>query len=941
MNRNLGVAAFVLGLVVVLWVGVGYAAAWHPLALVMTALIGAFYLMGALELRRFQQGTTGLQQALAKLPEAPAQLEAWLAALHPTLQHPVRQRIEGARVPLPGPALTPYLVGLLVMLGMLGTFLGMVVTLNGAVLALESTTDLATIRAALSAPVKGLGLAFGTSVAGVAASAMLGLMSATCRRERLQAAQALDAGTVGVLRAFSPSQQREQQREQQRQQMVDTLQAQARVVPDAVSQLQATMQAFITQMERQSQAQTDRLLAGQEAFFRHSQSVVAELATSVDRSMQQSLADTARLTGATLQPLAEATLAGITREATALHERVAGTVAQQLDGVSARLGQSAGAMEAAWGSALARHEEGSAALAQRLQQTMDAFADSFEQRSARLLAAVDSAQAAGQTALAETWRQALAEHQRTSAETTAALQQALAAQAERQAQQSAALIDTVRQESAALAQAAAQQSAAVIETQGRQSATLIETLRQESAALTQSTAQQSAAVIETQARQSATLIETLQQETAAIAQATAQQSAAVIETQSRQSATLIETLQQETAAIAQSTAQQSAALIEAQTRQSAALIETQTRQSTALIEAQAQQSAALIERTQQLSDTLLQTSAQQSAALLEKNAQQSATLMDGAARQSASVMETVAQHSSTVLETLARESAAWMDTSTRHAAELLARLETAQAALQADIAARDTQRQAQLAQSLEAMAAALKQEWSAAGAATAEHQQRICHTLEQTAQQMHAQAESHARATIGEIAQLTHTAAEAPRAAAELMGQLRQQLSDSLVRDTELLEERQRIMDTLRTLLDAIQHAATEQRGAIDALVASSSTLLQQVGTQLTERVGVEADRLNEVAAQVTGSALEVGALGEAFTTGVQRFSESSDGLIGTLQRIEAALAKSSARSDEQLAYYVAQAREIIDLSMLSQKQIVEDLQQLQRRQAAAAVEAD
>jgi hypothetical protein len=204
---------------------------------------------------------------------------------------------------------------------------------------------------------------------------------------------------------------------------------------------------------------------------------------------------------------------------------------------------------------------------------------------------------------------------------------------------------------------------------------------------------------------------------------------------------------------------------------------------------------------------------------------------------------------------------------------------------------------------------------------------------------MHEQAESHARATIGEIAQLTHTAAEAPRAAAELMGQLRQQLSDSLARDTELLAERQRIMDTLRTLLDAIQHAATEQRGAIDALVSSSSTLLQQVGAQLTERIGSEADRLGDVAAQVTVSALEVGSLGEAFSFGVARFSESSDGLIGTLQRIEAALGKSTARSDEQLAYYVAQAREIIDLSMLSQKQIVEDMQQLQRRQASLAEE--
>jgi hypothetical protein len=69
------------------------------------------------------------------------------------------------------------------MLGMLGTFLGMVVTLKGAVFALEGTSDLAAIRAAFATPIKGLGLAFGTSVAGVASSAMLGLMAAlsNCR----------------------------------------------------------------------------------------------------------------------------------------------------------------------------------------------------------------------------------------------------------------------------------------------------------------------------------------------------------------------------------------------------------------------------------------------------------------------------------------------------------------------------------------------------------------------------------------------------------------------------------------------------------------------------------------------------------------------------------------------------------------------------------------
>ena len=68
------------------------------------------------------------------------------------LRNTVRQRIEGERAALPGPALTPYLVGLLVMLGMLGTFLGMVVTFKGAVFALEGSTDLQAIRAALAAP---------------------------------------------------------------------------------------------------------------------------------------------------------------------------------------------------------------------------------------------------------------------------------------------------------------------------------------------------------------------------------------------------------------------------------------------------------------------------------------------------------------------------------------------------------------------------------------------------------------------------------------------------------------------------------------------------------------------------------------------------------------------------------------------------------------------
>ena len=51
------------------------------------------------------------------------------------------------------------------------------------------------------------------------------------------------------------------------------------------------------------------------------------------------------------------------------------------------------------------------------------------------------------------------------------------------------------------------------------------------------------------------------------------------------------------------------------------------------------------------------------------------------------------------------------------------------------------------------------------------------------------------------------------------------------------------------------------------------------------------------------------------------------------------ALDKSIARGDEQLSYYVAQAREVVDLSLMSQKQIIENLQQLAVQRAAASAE--
>jgi hypothetical protein len=270
---------------------------------------------------------------------------------------------------------------------------------------------------------------------------------------------------------------------------------------------------------------------------------------------------------------------------------------------------------------------------------------------------------------------------------------------------------------------------------------------------------------------------------------------------------------------------------------------------------------------------------------------------------------------------------------------LVSAVSASYAALQAT---QTTDHQAQLAtwtQSLESITATLQREWQQAGAQTLAQQQQICTTLEATAQQITEQAKTNTNNTLGEITRLLDAASEAPRAAAEVIGQLRQELSSSMARDNAMLEERSRILETLSALLDAINHASAEQRITIDTLVTSSEALMSRVGNQFIDKVDTEAARLSDSAAHVTSSAVEVGALSESFNFAVQLFNTSNEKLIANLQRIEAAMDKSMARSDDQLAYYVAQAREIIDLSIMSQKEVFDDLRTLRSQQASLAEE--
>jgi polyhydroxyalkanoate synthesis regulator phasin len=833
MTRFLHHAVFVAGLAVVGWVGAGYIGT-NTLALAVTGLVAAFYLMGGLELHRFQQATGSLVQATNALSEPPASLGDWLASLHPSLRNAVRLRVEGERVGLPGPALAPYLAGLLVLLGMLGTFLGMVVTLNGTGAALQARPT--SRRSANRSRPRCAAWASPSAPRWPAwrPRRRWGLVSALYRRERLQASQALDAKIASTLRVHSQAHRRDES--------FKLLQRQADLMPELVGQLQAMMGA----MERQTQVLSERLIGNQAEFHGKAEAVYAGLASSVDQSLKHSLIESARVAGAAIQPVVEATMAGIARETASLHGSIAQTVQQQLEGLSSRFEASTGRVADTWQGALAAHQRTSEALSSDLRGSLEGFAQSFEQRSTALVDGVSTRLETTVGKVSDTWQQALARHQETSDRLSGDAQQALSAAATAFEAHAALLLRTVG------------------DAQGELQAALAARDEQRLAAWTESLTSMGAA---------------LQKEwQQAGAQALVHQQR-LLDTQADLSSRDEERLS-------------------AWTRSLAAMA--------ASLQQEWQQAGSHVLGHQQ---KLLATQAD----LAARDEERLAAFTGSLEAMAASLRQEWQQAGAHALN---------------HQQKLL---ET-----QVDLSSRDEQRLAAWTGSLESMAASLQREWRQAGAHSADQQRQLLDALTKTAGEMSSQNEAHAKRTVTEIAQLLQAAAEAPRAAAEVVSELRQKLSDSMARDNAMLEERNRLLETLGTLLDAVNHASTEQRSAVDALVAASAEAMERAGSRFAEQVETQTGKMAEVAAQVTGSAVEVASLGETFGFAVQRFGESNDKLVAHLQRVEGALGKSMARSDEQLAYYVAQAREVIDLSIMSQKQIVEDLQQIASRQPAA-----
>lgn len=652
MNKLLFATAFLLGATAVIWMGSGFVGS-DALALTVTIVIGGVYTIGFMELLQFRRATATLSQALAAIPqvttEAAQALEGWLSRLHPSLQNSVRLRIEGERVGLPAPAITPYLVGLLVMLGLLGTFVGMVETLAGAVVALEGTTELQAIRAGLAAPIKGLSLAFGTSVAGVAASAMLGLISTLSRRDRMLATRLLDSKIAGVFREFSLT--------HNRQETYKALQNQANALP----QVAATLNELADKLQNMGDKLGDTLVANQEAFHASARDIYSDLASSVDQSLRDSLSASGRLAGESIKPLVEDAMAAISKEAQSTHQQLSLSAQEQLAGMSGQL----------------------------------------ENVTAAMLASFDQS-------------------------ATAWLERQAAGDKERLAHWS----------------------------------------------------------------------ESLQQ------------------------------VQQHTA--------------------------------TQLVDA--------------------------------------ATLFTGELRQVTDIQQASFSTATQDFESLSSAlTAQWLQTGQRMD-ELTATLKTELGALRDDEERRGQAAVERLAD-LETTVAS--------------HLASLGKELEEP------------------MTRLIQTASETPRAAAEVIGQLRHEISNTIERDNALLEERRRTLEQLDTLSSSVEQASTGQREAIESLVTSSASVLQDVSTRFNDHVGTELSKMTDVAEHFAGSATQMSSLGDAFTLAVNLFNESNNSLMENLNRIETSMDSSTSRSDEQMGYYVAQAREIIDQSMLSQRELFEELREL------------
>lgn len=865
MIRSLFFLAFLLGAGAIIWMAAIFAGT-DALAFTVTIVIAAVFCLGGVELLGFRQATTSLRKALDELKETPESLDAWINKLSVNLRNATQARIEGERVALPAPVLTPYLVGLLVMLGLLGTFIGMVDTLQGAVTALESNSELQAIRAGLAAPIQGLGLAFGTSVAGVAASAMLGLMSTLSRRERILETQRLDRNIATSLRAFSLT--------HSRQETYRALQQQADTLPAVAERLDGLAEKLETMGEQLGQ----NLVSNQENLNTSVTKLFSDLANSVQQSLTDSVtetvritADSGRLAGESLKPVMQETLSSIQNEIRVSTEGSQKKLLQQAE-------QSQQLINEKLEISQQQISDVSAVTLDQLKTSAKENQQQLAQSTELTLNKLSETNAQANQALQASTKKTLS----TVLSTVEATQQSID-ESNRNTQKHLTELSEKQLQSLAEGFGTTASDVAHAWSQG------LDSHQQANQELMASTRDSLKGFSSEFARLSADLLANVKGS-----------NKEWINSQSDAETKRAETLH--------------AALDSRQQQAAEQLLENNTafkQQLEQQASSQQEKLEQLLSRFEETSSTLSkqwqQTSEdnhnQQQA--LSENLQKNAREMNQHwlvnAKQMLEKITLLMESSEQLLQQRIENEDHWMD-------EHQERMNTVSSVLGHQLE--------QLREQEQGRADAAINRLGELESAVASHLSGLGQSLE------------------APMTRLIETASQAPRAAAEVIEHLRAEISKNIERDNGLLSERRDVLVELNTLSESIQQTAEGQQQAIETLVSQSTEKLDSIGVQFNQQVSEESNKLNDMVALFAGSSAELSSLGEAFGVAVEMFRDSNNSMLENLTRIESSLNEAGSRSDEQLGYYVAQAREIIDQSVVSQQQMLDGLRQLREEKA-------
>uniref|UniRef100_UPI001866FFE4 DUF802 domain-containing protein n=1 Tax=Pseudomonas sp. K5 TaxID=1156313 RepID=UPI001866FFE4 len=257
--------------------------------------------------------------------------------------------------------------------------------------------------------------------------AMLGLLSALCRRERLLGVQQLDTRIATTLHVHSQAWQRAE--------AFRLLQAQAGLMPALVDRLEAMSAAI----EAQSGAAGERLSASQDTFHARAEAAHERLAGSVQEALQASVAQSARAVGEALQPIMAETMAGISQQTTALQASVGHAVRAQLDGLASGFEASRAATSETWNAALSSQKQAHDTLSAELRSTLATLSEQHDQRAVQLLETL----AARLDASVDAWTEAQSEQQQRHAALTQDLRSTLEGFSQLQGEHGARLLDAV------------------------------------------------------------------------------------------------------------------------------------------------------------------------------------------------------------------------------------------------------------------------------------------------------------------------------------------------------------------------------------------------------------------------------------------------------------------------------------------------------------------